>query len=176
MARMTLALLVVAGLATGLARAEESGTALKAVEIKGEPFRDAERIGSLKAGNKVEILKRQAGWFQIKSANGSGWVRMLSIRRGEARKRTVDAEGILGLASGRAGTGRVVATTGIRGLSEEDLKTAKFNEKELKKTESFAVTAREAQEFAAQGKLAAQKVEYLPVPKAGKEKRWWWPQ
>lgn len=176
MARIILVLLGMSLFAASPALAEETGTALKPVEIKAEPFRDAKRVGALKAGDKVEILNRRAGWFQVKSAKGSGWVRMLSIRRGEARKRTVDAEGILGLASGRAGTGRVVATTGIRGLSEEDLKTAKFNEKELKKIESFAVTSQAAEKFAAQGNLVGQKIEYLPLPKKGKERKWWWPQ
>jgi hypothetical protein len=133
-----------------------------------EPFRDAKIIGSLSAGDKVEILKKQDGWFQVKSAKGSGWVRMLSIRLGEARKGTVDTTGLLGLASGRSGTGKVVATTGIRGLSEEDLKAAKFNEPELKKVESYGVTKTEAQRFAAEGKLTAQKVEYLPAPGTGK--------
>ena len=80
-------------------------------------------------------------------------------------------QGLLGLASGRAGTGKVVATTGIRGLSEEDLKAAKYNETELKKAESYGVTRAEAQKFAAEGKLTARKVEYLPAPGTGKEER-----
>ena len=120
--------------------AGETGTALKTDKLMAEPFRDAKTVGSLSTGDKVEILKKQDGWFQVKSAKGSGWVRMLSIRLGEARKGTVDTTGMLGLASGRAGTGTVVATTGIRGLSEEDLKAAKYSEPELKKVESYGVT------------------------------------
>jgi hypothetical protein len=151
--------------------AGEAGTALKTDNLMAEPFRDAKIVGSLSTGDKVEIMKKQDGWFQVKSAKGSGWVRMLSIRLGEARKGTVDATGLLGLASGRAGTGKVVATTGIRGLSEEDLKAAKYNEPELKKAESYSVTRAEAQKFAAEGKLTARKVEYLPAPGTGKEER-----
>ncbi len=168
MARGIAFLLAAFLLTTGTALAGEAGTALKADDLKAEPFRDAKRVGSLTAGDTVEILKKEGGWFQVKSVKGSGWVRMLSIRRGEARKGTVDAAGILGLASGRAGTGRVVATTGVRGLSEEDLKAAKFNEVELKKAESFATTQTDAQKFAANGKLVARKVEYLSTPKAAK--------
>jgi len=89
---------------------------------------------------------------------------MLSIRRGEARKGSGEAAGVLGLASGRSGTGKVVATTGIRGLSEKELKAAKYNEKELRKAESFAVTEAEARRFAAEGKLVARKVKYLSAP------------
>ena len=96
---------------------------------------------------------------------------MLSIRRGEARKGSGDAAGVLGLASGRAGTGHVVATTGIRGLSEEDLKAAKYNELELKKAESFGATQAEGRKFAAEGRLVARKVEYLAAPEAAKGER-----
>jgi hypothetical protein len=165
------ALLVTFLLAMGTTLAGEAGTALKADDLKAEPFRDAKTVGSLTPGDNVEILEKQGGWFQVKSAKGSGWVRMLSIRRGEARKGSGDAAGVLGLASGRAGTGHVVATTGIRGLSEEELKAAKYNETELKKAESFTVTEAEARRFAAEGKLVARKVKYLSAPDGAKGER-----
>ena len=151
-------------LGAGTALAGDAGTALKADDLKAEPFRDAKTVGSLATGDRVEILKKEGGWLQVKSAKGSGWVRMLSIRRGEARKGSGDAAGVLGLASGRAGTGQVVATTGIRGLNEEELKAAKYNETELKKAESFGTTQAEARKFAAEGQLVPRKVEYLPAP------------
>jgi len=167
-ARSMAALFVIFLFAVGTTFAGEAGTALKADDLKAEPFRDAKTVGSLTAGDNVEILNKQGGWFQVKSKKGSGWVRMLSIRRGEARKGSGDAAGVLGLASGRAGTGSMVATTGIRGLSEEELKAAKYNEKELRKAESFAVTEAEARRFAAEGKLVARKVKYLSAPEAKK--------
>jgi hypothetical protein len=170
-ARSMTALLVAFLLAVGTTLAAETGTALKADDLKAEPFRDAKKVGSLTAGDNVEILKKQGGWFQVKSPKGSGWVHMLSIRRGEARKGSGEIAGVLGLASGRAGTGSVVATTGIRGLSEEELKAAKYNETELKKVESLAATEAEARRFAAEGKLVARKVEYLSAPKATKGER-----
>jgi hypothetical protein len=157
-------LLVIFFIASGTTFAGETGKALKADDLKAEPFRDAKTVGSLTAGDHVEILKKQEGWFQVKSTKGSGWVRMLSIRRGEARKGSGEGAGVLDLASGRAGTGKVVATTGIRGLSEEELKAAKYNEMELKKAESFAVTESEARRFAAEGKLVARKIKYLSAP------------
>lgn len=144
--------------------AAETGTALKADTIRAEPFADARAVTALTAGDKVEILKKNGGWLRVKSARGNGWVRMLSIRKGAARKGSGDAAGLLALASGRAGTGKVVATTGIRGLNEEELKSAKFNEAELQLAESFATGKADAQKFAAQGKLAARKFDYLPAP------------
>lgn len=152
-------------LAAHAAWAAETGTLLKADELKAEPFRDAKTLATLASGGKVDILGKDGGWYKVKSAMGSGWVRMLSIRKGDARKGGNEAAGLLSVASGRAGTGKVVATTGIRGLNEEELKTAKFNEKEVKLAESYATSRADAQKFATQGKLAARQVGYLPEPK-----------
>jgi hypothetical protein len=144
------------------AMAAESGTALKADAIRAEPFGDAKTVATLAKGDTVEILKKDGGWLQVKSAKGKGWVRMLSIRKGDAKKGSGEAEGLLSLASGRAGTGKVVATTGIRGLNEEELKAASFNAQELKLDESYAVSKADAQKFAKQGKLVARPFGYLP--------------
>jgi len=146
--------------------AGEAGTAVKADELKAEPFRDAKTVTTLASGDKVDILKKEGGWLQVKTSKGTGWVRMLSVRRGEARKASAgsEVEGLSKLASGRAGTGRVVATTGIRGLNEEELKSAKFNETELNLAESYATSRADAQKFAAKGKLVAQPMDYLPAP------------
>jgi len=161
-----LAVLIALGL-VGATWAGERGSALKADDIKAEPYRDARTVGALKAGDAVEILKSQGGWLQVKSVKGNGWVRMLSIRRGAARTGSSDLSGLAGVATGRAGTGQVVATTGVRGLNEEELKAAKFDEAQVKKLESFSVGKAEAQKFAAAGKLAARSLEYLPAPEAG---------
>lgn len=150
-------------LLSAVACAAESGTALKPDELKAEPFRDAKTVAKLATGDKVEILGKDGGWLQVKSSKAKGWVHMLSIRKGDVRKGSGDAAGLLGLASGRAGTGKVVATTGIRGLNEEELKSAKFNEKELKLDESYASSRADAQKFAKQGKLVARKFDYLPA-------------
>jgi hypothetical protein len=141
--------------------AAETGTLLKADALRAEPFGDAKTLVALAVGDKVEILKKDGGWLQVKAKKGTGWVRMLSVRRGEAAKKPGEAAGVLNLASGRAGTGKVVATTGIRGLNEEELKTATFNEAELKLAESYATRGADAKKFAAQGKLAARPLPYL---------------
>lgn len=162
---INLGIAALAILLTCPALAVEEGTALKADEIKSEPFSDAKSIATLAVGDKVGILNRDGGWLNIKSAKGSGWVRMLSIRKGDASKGGGDLAGVLGMVSGRAGTGKVVSTTGIRGLNEEELKTARFNADELKLAESFFTTRVEAEKFAKNGKLKSQQFDYLPEPK-----------
>ena len=156
-------MLLAALLLTSLAHAGDSGAMIKADALRAEPFSDAKKVGTLAAGDKVDILKKDGGWLNVKSAKGKGWVRMLSIRRGAAPvKSTAGASGLSSLASGRAGTGKVVATTGIRGLNEEQLKAAKYDEEQVKLAESYATGRADAKKLADKGKLKPQKVDYIP--------------
>ena len=135
-----------------LSIAAESGSALKKDNIRSEPFADAKITGNFNRGDKVEILKKQGAWLQVKTTKNTGWVRLLSIKRGSTSSSN-QAAGVLAVASGRAGTGQVVSTTGIRGLSEEELKAAKFNETEIKALESYTLSADLGRQFANKGNL-----------------------
>ena len=141
-----------------IAFAGEAGTALKADILRAEPFADAKTSGNLNKNDAVDILSKKGAWLQVKSKSASGWVRILSVKRGGA---STSGSNIADIASGRAGTGKVVATTGIRGLSAEELKAAKFNEDEMKKMESHAVSASDAQKFASAGGLSSTQLAYL---------------
>ncbi|MFZ5995492.1 MAG: SH3 domain-containing protein [Thermodesulfobacteriota bacterium] len=141
--------------------AGEVGTVIKADKIRAEPFLDAKAVGSLTAGSQVNIVKRKGGWLLLSSPK-KGWVRMLSIRKGiSASAPRPRLSGVAALASGRAGTGKVVSSTGIRGLNEENLKSAHFNEEELKLAESYAASKKDAEQFAATARLKSRKVDYL---------------
>lgn len=152
--------------AAGAAWAAESGVALKADVIHTEPFKDADSAGDLKKGDTVQILSKKGGWLEIKAPGGSGWVRMLSVKRGEASGSSAAGElgGVAAISTGRAGTGQITSTTGVRGLSEEDLKAAKYDAAELAKAEKHAVPAAAANQFASAAKLASQNVPFLPEP------------
>lgn len=135
-----------------LSIAAEIGSALKNDNLRAEPYADAKVAGSFSRGERLEILKKQGAWLQVKSKKSTGWVRLLSVKRGAASTGNQSA-GVLAVASGRAGTGQVVSTTGVRGLSEQDLKTAKFNETEVKTLESYTLSAEQGRQFANAGKL-----------------------
>jgi hypothetical protein len=138
--------------------AGDAGTALKADTLRKEPYADAKSVGSLAKNDSVEILSKKGAWLQVKSKKSTGWVRLLSVKRGVASS---SGSSVADIASGRAGTGKVVSTTGIRGLSAEELKAAKFNEEEMKKMESYQVSTGAAQSFASAGGLSATKMAYL---------------
>jgi uncharacterized protein YgiM (DUF1202 family) len=155
-------------LATSAAMAGESGIAVKADSLRDQPFQDGRVLAQIAKGERAEILKTSGGWSQVKTAKGSGWVRMLSIRRNAARSGATSGSSLSALASGRAGTGKIVATTGIRGLNEEELKAARYNESEVALAESYESSKTAARQFAQKGKLVAQPVEYLPASGAAK--------
>lgn len=157
-------LLMAALLLAGNALAQEQGTAVKPDDIKAEPFKDAKTVGAVKKGEVVIILGKQGGWMEIKAGAGSGWVRVLSVRKGAGGPGAAsELAGVANVATGRAGTGQVVSTTGVRGLDDQDLKSAQFNEEEMKKAEAAAVAAEEAKSFGADGGLADRQVSWLPV-------------
>jgi uncharacterized protein YgiM (DUF1202 family) len=156
-------LLAVLILIPSIALAAETGTALKNDTLRKEPYADAKATGSIKRNGKVDILAKKGAWLQIKAGKSTGWVRLLSVKRG-ATGTSNEAAGVLGLASGRSGTGQVVSTTGVRGLNEEQLKSAKFNEEEVKQLEANTVSADEGKKFAVAGGLKVRKLDYLPQP------------
>lgn len=136
-------------------------------ELMDEPYRDAKVLLELEEGQGVEIQDRKGGWYSITVGEQTGWVRMSTIRKGEMvapPSEGAEVGGVLDLASGRAGSGNVVAATGVRGLNEEELKAAQFNEAEIKKMESYAINRKQAQRFAHNGKLTAREMPFLPAP------------
>ena len=88
-------------------------------------------------------------------------MRLLSVKRGGASASGSNVSGALDVASGRAGTGKVVSTTGVRGLSAEELKAAKFSESEVKFLEAQTVDSIQAQVFASEGGLKTTPVKSL---------------
>lgn len=154
---------------TGLSLAE-TGSALKSDSLRYEPFADAKVVGSFSRGESLDILKKQGAWLQVKTKKNTGWVRLLSVKRGAASSSGNQLSGVLAAANGRAGTGQVVSTTGVRGLSNEELKAAKFNEAEVKAMEGNTVSVAQAKQFAAAGSLKTVVFANLKAPAAGETK------
>ena len=145
----------------GPALAAETATLLKDDTLRSKPFLDAARIAPLKRGSSVQIVKRQGAWTSVKGGAVSGWVRSLSLKSGTA---TVKAGGLASINTGRLGSGKIVSTTGIRGLnegSEEELKKAEFNGEALLAAEKQGVSSEDAAAFAKRGKLKQRSIQWL---------------
>ena len=144
-----------------LAQAEPA-TLVRASELKAQPASDAATVVQLAAEAAVDAGERSGGWVRVKTAAGAdGWVKMLSLKYGGpgAAKR-----GDSGLAQAinvaRTGASGTQVTTGVRGLDEADITTARPNPTELKKLEGYAESKQTSAGFAESGRLKAQRVEY----------------
>jgi hypothetical protein len=152
-------------LQVGAACAAEFGYTLRSTELKDAPFTDAKTLATLPEQTKVEIILRQGAWLQVKEQQ-TGWVRLLSLRIGEGKITGGDSglKSLMNLGMGRSGNTGVTVATGVRGLSEADLKNARPNPQELEKLLHMTVPTVDAKKFAASAKLTAQQINYLPEP------------
>lgn len=154
-------------LAAYAAVAATQGTVLKKTSLRAKPFLDAPATLVLAPGAQLNILQRKSGWLLVKSGIRTGWVRMLDVRTGTAgsgTSATVIGKGTVQLATGRSGSGNVVATSGIRGLDEESLAKAEPDPAQLEKLKSFAASGSVARSYAKRAGLKARSVAALPLP------------
>ncbi|HYD80632.1 MAG TPA: hypothetical protein VEC06_12555 [Paucimonas sp.] len=152
----------------------EPAVTTRATDLLAQAFSDAATVASLAADTKVEVLRRNGAWSEVKTAAGqTGWVRMLALKFGDgsAKPAAGQAANPLGALNALVSAGRTsnnaTVTTGVRGLDAEDLQNAQANPEELKKLRKFAADKPAAQAFARQAKLEANQVEYLPPPGPG---------
>jgi predicted nucleic acid-binding protein len=92
---------------------------------------------------------------------------MLDVRTGStggATSVSVIGKGTVQLATGRAGSGNVVATSGIRGLDEESLGKAEADAAQLAKLKTLAASESVARNYAKRVGLKARTVAALPAP------------
>jgi hypothetical protein len=157
--------------AIGAAQAETAST-IRAIELQAQAQADAVTIATLAENTKVEVVRRRGAWSEVKTAAGqTGWVRMLSLKReggGTQDANSADSSNPLSgltnlLSSGRTSNTATV-TTGVRGLTKEDIQNAQANPAELEKLQKSSVNKKAAQAFAQRSKLAPAKVEYLTEP------------
>lgn len=145
------------------ALAADPATMSRADSLRATPFADGKVVAPLAAGAKLDIVTRQGGWYQVKAGGKTGWVRMLSVRRAQPATGS-DVKGLASVASGRAGTGTVSTTTGVRGLDAQELATAEFDEAQVAQAEKYRSSAAGAAAFAKAGKLVVRDVPPLPEP------------
>lgn len=132
------------------ALAAQSGTTTRSAELRATPNADGKLLATLPAGARVDVVKRIGGWYEVKTASGTaGWVRMWLLRF------TGTATNVATLQSGRSSSTYTTATTGVRGLSEEELKNAKPDPAALQTVENLAVAPADARGFAQKASLKA---------------------
>lgn len=148
--------------------ARETGTTRTAVDLKATPHSDAKAAGQLAANTTVDILERRGGWLRISGAGKSGWAKLHQVRVGEGPEAKRSGESLAILKNvgqtGRSGSTGIVATTGIRGMSAEELKNAKPDPAAVQAIERYRANAGQAREYARAAGLKEADVPALPKP------------
>lgn len=143
-------------------------TVVRATELKDKPITDARTLKKLAARTAVTVIQRQGGWLQVNAQGQQGWVRLLhvSTQPSNAGGGTAkDIEAAKRLATGRAGGGNIVATSGIRGLNEEQLRLAAPDPAALAKLDGYAATDAQAADYARAHGLTPRRVKTPAKPK-----------
>lgn len=134
--------------------ASQPATVTRPAELRSTPLAGGKTLQTLKGGVKLDVLRRVGGWYRVKTVEGAeGWVRMWLVRFAAAPGAGGTSVAVLG--SGRSGSTYTTATTGVRGLSEEELQAAKPNPAAVAALEQYAVPPDDARRFARAGSLKA---------------------
>jgi uncharacterized protein YgiM (DUF1202 family) len=153
--------------AAPLALAEESATTSRSTELKDQGSADARTLTTLREGTAVKVMQRSGGWAKVEAGGQTGWIRVFHLRMAA----TVETGSSSGAGSALSGLGSffggsrntsgktTIATTGIRGLSPEDLKNATPDPEALKRMQSYRADKASAERFAREGKLAETRVD-----------------
>lgn len=142
------------------------GTVLRDEKLYAQASATSKVVGSASRGAAVDIVAKQGGWLRVKAGSIEGWVRLLSVRAGAGGVGGAGIGDVVGAATTKSDPTRVVAVAGLRGLSEEELKLAKFNADELARMEGYGVSPDQARSYAGKSGLVAVKMKRLPDPKS----------
>ena len=142
-------------LATALAAQADTGQTTAATELKQAPNASSATVSQLSAGQSLQVGTRQGAWYQVKTPQGEGWVRMLSVRLqgGATRSGESTMSGLASLA--QASRSNTTVATGVRGLSREQLQDAQEDPAEVARMNQYEVREAVAEEFAQAAGLPA---------------------
>lgn len=161
-------------------QANQDGIVVRTAAVHAQPGAGSKRVGQLTAGAAIAISTRRGGWKKITAKRPalSGWVRSYQVRQRSAASTVAaesgaDSRGFLsGLASfsrkasrffksDKGATSAGTATIGVRGLSEDEIKSAQADFVEFEKMKQFASDGKRAHGFARKGGLSAVEIPHL---------------
>jgi uncharacterized protein YgiM (DUF1202 family) len=142
--------------------------ASKDLALRAGPGGDSAVITTIPKNTRFEVVGEQASWARISTGQQQGWVLffyLIPAPVSDARPMD-EVKNSFGLLTGRQGSGQVTAVLGVRGLDEEQLKSARFNADEIKRLESLTVSRQAAADFAKAENLVQRDVGLLAAPNA----------
>lgn len=152
------------------ASAQEPLLTNRVTELRAAPDDTATVVKLLAEKAPVQLQERKGAWSRVKSANDTGWVRMMHLRGGTTIASDQQSSGggwlasmnrLLSASDSRTNQRAQSATVGIRGFSKDDLAQAELNPAEFAKLKRYQASSADAQQLAGQGSLSFRSVAYL---------------
>lgn len=154
-------LLAVALSAWALSMAAHAQNAKAGATLRAEPSATGKVVKVLGQEAPVTLLGRKGFWINVKVSESEGWLSMkelLASKKGSARA----------VNTGRQTKGNIVATSAARGLTAEDLLSAKPDFNAFGQLTGLRVSASEAEKFAKDGGVATRELAMLSGPTGSK--------
>ena len=157
--------LFIASLFASCAFAQEAAFTNRATELKERAAADARTVAPLPEGASLKVLERAGGWTRVEAEGRQGWVRVFHLRFPVTAQAGTESGSVLGNVTSALGFGRerskgaTLATTGVRGLTPEDLKNASPDTAALARLQSYRADKASAERFAREGRLAVVSVD-----------------
>lgn len=136
--------------------ADMPGHTVSDTELKEQPDDGSETLLELTEGAEIILGQRKGAWYSARADEESGWLRMLSVRLSSTATRPGDS-GVRSLL--QVGRTDATVTTGVRGLTVEELRNARENRAALEVMAAQQPTPEEIDEFARAGALTARQVD-----------------
>jgi hypothetical protein len=148
------------------AGAQEQAFTNRSTELKDRGASDARTLATLPENTSVKVLARGGGWTRVEASGQAGWLNVFHLRfpaTADTSSSGGFGSGVGSFFSGGRNTSQkaTIATTGIRGLSPEDIKNASPDPAALAKVQSYRADKPAAERFAREGKLAAVSIDYV---------------
>lgn len=150
--------------AASTAGAADTATLARDTDLRSAALSDATVVTRLVAGTPVKIDSRSGAWAKVSTADRktTGYLRLLNLRtRGSA-----PGDSGLGALTNtfKTGSSGQSVATGVKGMSSEQLTSAKANPDRVKKLVTYTDNEARVRSGAAAAGLKAQQVAYLPTP------------
>lgn len=147
-------------------------------QVRKNPSFGSKKIQTVKKGEQLNKLQRKGGWIQVQGDQSKGWMRSYELRSSKVQFTTSSSAVKPGLSGTIQGLSRstaslfgnnassttrksVVATLGVRGLSEDELKNAKPNYKAVDALASYQSNKKQSKALAVAASLKAVRIKYI---------------
>ncbi len=148
--------------ASCLVAAQEQAFTNRSTELKDKGAPEGRTLATLPDNTSVKVVQRSGGWTRVEASGQSGWVRAFHLRFPTVVESSSSGGSMLGGLFGRPKQQQAsIATTGIRGLSADDFKTANPDVAALGRLQSYRVDKGAAERFAREARLVSVSISYL---------------